>query len=237
MNLSRRAAAVAAVLSTCAYLPAQDTRARVQGLVSDSTQAVVSGATVTLRNNNTGVQVQQATNPAGKYLFDYVLPGAYTVAVEMAGFKKFVQQNVLVQARGDVTVDALPGREFAGEVYAIDPLVDAGGRSIVIRARIANPGDELRPGLFARVSLVVDEKLEAVFDDVVRRNPAEPEFHQAAREVLESLGPVLGKRMLSAQKAPRRPGRSCLRCFARRRMPQCGARFSTGLREHLTNLF
>jgi membrane fusion protein (multidrug efflux system) len=71
--------------------------------------------------------------------------------------------SIRVGQRIALTVDALPGREFAGEVYAIDPLVDAGGRSIVIRARIANPGDELRPGLFARVALVVDEKLEAVF--------------------------------------------------------------------------
>jgi membrane fusion protein, multidrug efflux system len=62
-----------------------------------------------------------------------------------------------------LTVDAMPGREFAGEVYAIDPLVDAGGRSVVIRARIANPDDVLRPGLFARVALVVDEKPDAVF--------------------------------------------------------------------------
>jgi len=40
---------------------------------------------------------------------------------------------------------------------------------------------------------VIDEKLEEIFDDVVRRNPAEPEFHQATREVLESLGPVIAK--------------------------------------------
>jgi glutamate dehydrogenase (NADP+) len=40
---------------------------------------------------------------------------------------------------------------------------------------------------------VIDEKLEATFDDVVRRNPAEPEFHQAVKEVLESLGPVVAK--------------------------------------------
>jgi glutamate dehydrogenase (NADP+) len=39
-----------------------------------------------------------------------------------------------------------------------------------------------------------DERLETVFQDVVRRNPAEAEFHQAVREVLESLGPVLAKR-------------------------------------------
>jgi membrane fusion protein (multidrug efflux system) len=71
--------------------------------------------------------------------------------------------SLKVAQRIAVTVDALPGREFAGEVYAIDPLVDAGGRSVVIRARIANPDDALRPGLFARVALIVEEKQEAVF--------------------------------------------------------------------------
>ncbi|MGB4861967.1 MAG: NADP-specific glutamate dehydrogenase [Tepidiformaceae bacterium] len=40
----------------------------------------------------------------------------------------------------------------------------------------------------------LDERLEAVYQDVIRRNPAEAEFHQAVREVLESLGPVLAKR-------------------------------------------
>nr|WP_234946231.1 NADP-specific glutamate dehydrogenase [Agrococcus sp. Marseille-P2731] len=36
--------------------------------------------------------------------------------------------------------------------------------------------------------------LEPVFDDVLRRNPGEAEFHQAVREVFESLGPVVAKR-------------------------------------------
>ncbi|MDL9980677.1 NADP-specific glutamate dehydrogenase [Microbacterium sp. ASV49] len=39
----------------------------------------------------------------------------------------------------------------------------------------------------------MDERLVDVFDEVVRRNPAETEFHQATREVLESLGPVVSK--------------------------------------------
>lgn len=41
---------------------------------------------------------------------------------------------------------------------------------------------------------IQDEKLEPVLDRVIRRNPCEPEFHQAVREVLGSLGPVLAKR-------------------------------------------
>jgi glutamate dehydrogenase (NADP+) len=40
---------------------------------------------------------------------------------------------------------------------------------------------------------VLDEKLEPIFDEVVKRNPGEAEFHQAVREVLETLGPVLAK--------------------------------------------
>jgi glutamate dehydrogenase (NADP+) len=39
----------------------------------------------------------------------------------------------------------------------------------------------------------IDEKLEGLFQEVVKRNAGEVEFHQAVREVLESLGPVLGK--------------------------------------------
>jgi glutamate dehydrogenase (NADP+) len=40
----------------------------------------------------------------------------------------------------------------------------------------------------------LDEKLEAIFGEVVRRNAGETEFHQAVREVLESLGRVVAKR-------------------------------------------
>ena len=40
---------------------------------------------------------------------------------------------------------------------------------------------------------MLDEKLDDIYNEVLRRNPAEPEFHQAVREVLGSVGPVLTK--------------------------------------------
>jgi hypothetical protein len=95
---------LAASLTSAAY--AQDVRARVQGIVTDSSAAVVVGASVTLRNDGTNVTTSQQTNAVGQYLFDFVLPGTYTVTVEIPGFRRFVQTNVLVQSRGDVTVDA-----------------------------------------------------------------------------------------------------------------------------------
>ena len=90
-----------------AIAQAQDSRGKLQGLVTDASNAVVSGATVTLRNDNTGVQAQQTTSQTGQYVFDFVQAGTYTVTAELTGFKQFQQRNVLVQARGDVTVDAM----------------------------------------------------------------------------------------------------------------------------------
>jgi len=94
------------VLLAATTVWAQDTRGKIQGRVTDATDAVIVGAAVTLLNDNTGVSVNAQTNPNGQYLFDFVIAGNYTVTVEMAGFSKFIQKNILVQARADVTVDA-----------------------------------------------------------------------------------------------------------------------------------
>jgi membrane fusion protein (multidrug efflux system) len=56
-----------------------------------------------------------------------------------------------------ITLDAIPNRFFNGKVLAINPLLDANGRSIVVRAQVANPKNELRPGMFARVRLLASE--------------------------------------------------------------------------------
>lgn len=58
----------------------------------------------------------------------------------------------------EVTVDAWPERTFDGEVYAIDPQINAQGRSIAIRATIDNQEHLLRPGLFAKVRLITERR-------------------------------------------------------------------------------
>jgi membrane fusion protein (multidrug efflux system) len=52
-----------------------------------------------------------------------------------------------------LTLDAIPDKAYDGTVYAINPLIDANGRSIVIRAQVPNKDGRLRPGMFARVRL------------------------------------------------------------------------------------
>ena len=52
-----------------------------------------------------------------------------------------------------IALDALPDKVYDGRVVAINPLLDANGRSIVIRAQVPNRDGTLRPGMFARVRL------------------------------------------------------------------------------------
>jgi hypothetical protein len=89
----------------CALAAAQDYRAKLQGLVTDSTDAAVAGAKVTLRNIATGVSVTRESGANGAYLFDNVEPGTYVAFAELAGFSRQQQEGILVQTRADVTVN------------------------------------------------------------------------------------------------------------------------------------
>src|SRR5262245_11186273 len=88
-------------------LSAQEYRGRVQGSVTDTSEAAIAGATVTLTNVQTGVATTRETSETGRYLFDLILPGTYTVSVQFQGFSRFVQEHVVLQSRADVTVDAV----------------------------------------------------------------------------------------------------------------------------------
>jgi membrane fusion protein (multidrug efflux system) len=91
---------------------------------------------------------------------DYVKEGQDMVNLESLDPLKVdfrVPEIYLAQVKGgqtlQVTLDAIPDRAFDGHVSAINPLIDANGRSIVIRAQVANRDGKLRPGMFARVRL------------------------------------------------------------------------------------
>jgi len=62
----------------------------------------------------------------------------------------------------EVTLDAYPGKTFEGRVFAVNPLLDAAGRAVVIRAQVKNADASLRPGMFARVRLITSESADAL---------------------------------------------------------------------------
>jgi Carboxypeptidase regulatory-like domain/TonB dependent receptor len=96
---------VGVLLAAALPAHAQDYRGRLQGVVTDSTQGTMPGVIVTLTNDATGVAVERVTDAQGRYLFDFVEPGAYSVSASLTGFKKASQQNIRMQQQGNVTVD------------------------------------------------------------------------------------------------------------------------------------
>jgi len=102
----RRGISLIVVLLAMASLAvAQDYRGKLQGTVSDEAHAAIPGAHVVLRNTKTGVEVSRQSDGNGHFIFDFVDPGEYMVVIEQPGFKKAVQENVIVQNRSDLTVD------------------------------------------------------------------------------------------------------------------------------------
>jgi membrane fusion protein (multidrug efflux system) len=68
-------------------------------------------------------------------------------------------QQQLAKVRPGLTVrmttDALPGRTIEGKITAINPAVDAATRNIEIQATAENPEEQLRPGMFVSVNVVL----------------------------------------------------------------------------------
>jgi membrane fusion protein (multidrug efflux system) len=100
---------------------------------------------------------------------DYLKDGADIVNIEdmdalYVDFRlpERFQPKVQRGQRASLELDALPGQKFAAVVLAIDPLVDANGRSVGVRGCIDNRQQQLRPGMFARVSAVFGERHNAL---------------------------------------------------------------------------
>lgn len=69
---------------------AQGTTSRITGLVTDSSGAAISGATVTIKRDGSGASLTTQTADNGSYTFDLIQAGTYDVTVEKAGFKKSI---------------------------------------------------------------------------------------------------------------------------------------------------
>jgi len=94
------------LLMVCAGLAcAQEVRASITGIVTDPSGAPVAGATVTVTNVAQNVSVTAKTNESGSYATPFLAPGAYRMTVEQSGFRRFVRENIVLQALDRARVD------------------------------------------------------------------------------------------------------------------------------------
>jgi membrane fusion protein (multidrug efflux system) len=107
----------------------------------------------------------------------------------------------------EVSSDALPGQRFTAVLDAINPLIDTNGRAISCRAHLSNAEAKLRPGMFVRVRLILEQRSNVllipeqalvpdakapyvfrVSDGKVTRTPVKPGIRRNAQvEIIEGL--------------------------------------------------
>ena len=95
-------AVVSLILCAASPLLAQRSdRATISGVVLDEQGSAVPGATVTIRNSNTGVETVLVTNSSGAYQSPPLVLGSYTVKVELESFKTIESGEILLRG-GDM---------------------------------------------------------------------------------------------------------------------------------------
>lgn len=129
-------------------------QAEVQARLDKSTVSAPFEGVAGLRQVSPGAYVKAGQDIArlegiGTLKLDFRLPELYLGRIK-------TKQDVLVR------VDAFAGETFRGEIYAIEPAVDEQTRSVLLRARVPNPGVRLKPGMFARVVLVLETRENAL---------------------------------------------------------------------------
>jgi outer membrane receptor protein involved in Fe transport len=88
-----------AVILVCGFAApvlAQYTTARLSGIVSDASGAVVAGATVTVQDVGTGYSQTTSSTDAGQYLFPSLPVGTYQIKVSVAGYTSYVQKGIVL---------------------------------------------------------------------------------------------------------------------------------------------
>ncbi len=123
----------------------------VAGTVTDPSRAVVSGATVVLKNLSTEATQQTSTSATGLYQFSLLKPGPYRVSVEQSGFA-LISQPVTVRlgqtTTADIALEISKGKENIEVSATAAPLINHGPSTIstfsqVEVQQLPSPGADL----------------------------------------------------------------------------------------------
>src|SRR5262245_22786691 len=96
------------LLAVLLQLPAgfaQSTYGSVVGVVGDSSDAVMPGVAVTLTSLGTNERHSTVSGRDGFYQFQNVMPASYRLEAELAGFRRYVVEPVVVEVQRSVRVD------------------------------------------------------------------------------------------------------------------------------------
>ncbi|MBM3738233.1 MAG: hypothetical protein FJW39_20825 [Acidobacteria bacterium] len=180
---------------------AQDYRGRVQGVVTDSTNAAIPQATVTLTNSNTRTATVRAADERGQYLFDFVEPGTYSLTAASQGFGSFSKENIQVLVRSDLTVNiALSVGDVNQTITVSDTAVELQFNTTTLSQTIDGKMLKELPVLARNpfTLALLDPAVVNRYSDVSRRNP----FYQLSTTGVDVGGQTSGRNEVQIDGSP-----------------------------------
>ena len=172
----RTFAALAISLAIAVTAAGQEFRGAITGRVNDKSGGVLPGVTVTATNVATNVSSTTVTTGEGLFTIPYLIPGTYTVAAELSGFKKAVREGLDVRIGDRLVVDLsleVGQLEETVLVTATSPLLEMGSASagqVIDEKRISMmPLSDGNPFVLSRlvpgVAFTGDLKFSRPFDN------------------------------------------------------------------------
>lgn len=111
--------------------------AQVQGLVTDSSGALIPGASVTVTNAATGITIKTKTNSDGQYTAPFLQPGDYTIVVEHSGFVSVRRTSVHLE------VDQKAGIDFELKAGSATQTVEVTSEAPLLQTQSASTGQTI----------------------------------------------------------------------------------------------
>src|SRR5271165_1606243 len=142
------------IAGTAAF--AQAGRGGINGLVTDPSGAVVSGAKVAAKNRATGLSTSTVTTAAGLYSFVSLNPGTYEVTASRKGFEAVAQDNV------PVTVDQTSTVNIALQVGSVSEIVTVTGSTSLVESTNSTVGQLIEAETIDRVPLLTRNVFDLV---------------------------------------------------------------------------
>jgi carboxypeptidase family protein len=164
--------AVAAAI-VCLPLPAdaQALYGSLTGAISDSTGAAVPGATVTIKDENTGLELNGVTDETGTYTIRNITGGTYTMKAVLQGFKEFVQTGIPITAGSIVRINGKL------EVGTLSESVTVTTEAVILKTDKADISTDLRPEDVTNLPLNQYRNYQYLMNLVPGATP--PEFQNA----------------------------------------------------------
>ena len=141
--LSLKLWVTAALTATIWLLPTQAAGQAIYGsltgTITDTSSAAVPGATVAIKNEDTGLELTGMTDSSGTYTIRNITGGTYTLKASLQGFKEFVQTGILITAGGIIRIN---GRL---EIGTLSEAVTVTSEATVLKTDKADVSVDLRP--------------------------------------------------------------------------------------------